>query len=113
MQADGWPDGVLIMATLVYWEATLCSRSMGAKEWRSLMTWVLCPGTRYLFKDAEIFNISSVICTRLSYSSSDFKRFICIAGAIIMDHEMFLIQFSNYYVSNILVVSRLVLNVRF
>lgn len=35
-QADGGLDSVLIMATLV-WEATLCSRSIGAEEWRIIM----------------------------------------------------------------------------
>lgn len=81
-QADGWPDSVLIMATLVCWEATLCSRSMAAEELSIIMTWVLCPGTRSPFKDAETFNMSSVICTWPSYPSSDFKEFIlCHKGS--------------------------------
>lgn len=73
-QADGWPDSVLIMATLVCWEATLCSRSMGAEEWRIIMTRAPCPGTRSHFKDVEKFNMSSVIGTRPLYLSSDFKK---------------------------------------
>lgn len=64
-QADGWPDSLLIMATLVYWEATLCSRSMGAEEWRNIMTCVLCPGTRSPCKDVAIFDVTPVICTTL------------------------------------------------
>lgn len=65
-QAGGWPDSLLIMATLVYWEATLCSRSMGAEEWRIIMTRAPCPGTRSPLKDVETFNMSSVICTIIS-----------------------------------------------
>lgn len=92
-QADGWPDSVLIMATLVCWEATLCSRSMGAEEWRIIMTQALCPGTRSPFKDVEIFNMSSVICTRLLYPSSNFKRFICVTEAVIMDYKLCFVLF--------------------
>lgn len=68
--ADGWPASVLIMATLVCWEATLCSRSMGAEEWRSIMTRALCTGTSAAFKGVKIFNMSSGIHTRLLQRSS-------------------------------------------
>lgn len=86
-QADGWPDTVLIMATLVCWEATLCSRSMGAEEWRIIMTRALCPGTRSSFKDVEIFNMSSVIRIRPLYPSSNFQKLICVIEAVIMGYK--------------------------
>lgn len=82
-QADGWPDTVLIMATLVCWEATLCSRSMAAEEWRIVMTRSPCPGTRSSFKDVAISNVCSVIRVPLS-PSSDFQKFIGVAEAVIM-----------------------------
>lgn len=82
-QADGWPDTVLIMATLVCWEATLCSRSMAAEEWRIVMTRSPCPGTRSSFKDVAISNVCSVIRVPLS-PSLDFQKFIGVAEAVIM-----------------------------
>lgn len=80
-QADGWPDIVLIMAALVCWEATLCSRSMGDEEWRIIMTKALCPGTRSPFKIVEIFNMSSVIRISPLYPFSNFKKFTCITAS--------------------------------
>ena len=94
-QADGWPDSVLIMATLVCREATLCSRSMGAEEWRIVMTRAPCPGTRSPFKDVEIFNMSSVICPRPLYPSSNFKKFICVTEAVIMGHKRCFLFYSK------------------
>lgn len=105
-QADGWPDSVLIMATLVCWEATLCSRSMGAEEWRIIMTQASCPGTRSPFKDVEIFNMSSVICTRLIYPSSNFKKLICVTEAVVIDHKLALFYFSKLVGFTVHVVSR-------
>lgn len=72
-QADGWPDSMLIMATLVYWEATLCSRSMGADEWRHITSCVLCPDMRIPFKDGEVFSVTFAVYTRLSYQYSYLK----------------------------------------
>lgn len=76
-RADGWSDSALIIATLVCWEATLCSRSMGAKEERIIMTRVPRPGTRSPFKDAETFNMSSVTCARLSHHPHISKVHLC------------------------------------
>lgn len=69
-QADGWPDTVLIMATLVCWEATLCSRSMGAEEWRIVMTRGACVPERDLpLRMLQRANVRSVIGAPLCPSS--------------------------------------------
>lgn len=75
-QADGWLDTVLIMATLVCWEATLCSRSMGAEEWRIVMT----RGARVPERDLPLrmlqrANVRSLIGAPLR-PSSNFQKFI-------------------------------------
>lgn len=75
-QADGWPDTVLIMATLVCWEATLCSRSMKAEEWRIVMT----RGARVPEQDLPLrmlqrANVRSLIGAPLR-PSSNFQKFI-------------------------------------
>lgn len=98
-EAGRWLVGQRVDNGNISWEATLCSRSMGAEEWRIIMTWALRPGTRSPFKAVELSNLHMSITSILKSPT-----LICVNEALIMDHKSVLV-FSKLVGPNVYVTA--------